>query len=134
MHRNIGYYFSVYSLFQWITNILEHKAEQDNIIYEDPDKSIGFVLVTDLKWDHQLDTLKLLALPFQKIKSLRELNASHLPLLKNIQDAGSAAIKKKFNIPSSQLRIYFHYQPSYYYLHVHFSYLMFDAPGKYNFI
>ena len=118
------------SLFQWITNILEHKAEQESIIYEDPDRDNGFVLVTDFKWDRQMDTLKLLALPFKKIRSLRELNGSHLPLLKNIRDAGTAAISKKFNIPVSQLRIYFHYQPSYYYLHVHFCYLMFEAPGR----
>lgn len=116
---------------EWVTNILEHKAEQDNIIYEDTDKETGFILVTDLKWDKQLDTLKLLALPFKKIRSLRELNASHIPLLKNIRDAGTAAISKKFNIPASQLRIYFHYLPSYYYLHVHFCYLMFEAPGIY---
>ncbi|XP_077263906.1 decapping enzyme, scavenger [Temnothorax americanus] len=116
---------------EWITNILEHKAEQENVIYEDPDKDNGFVLVTDFKWDKQMDTLKLLALPFQKIRSLRELNGSHLPLLKNIRDAGTAAISKKFNIPASQLRMYFHYQPSYYYLHVHFCYLMFEAPGIY---
>lgn len=116
---------------EWITNILEHKAEQESIIYEDSDKDTGFVLVTDFKWDKQLDTLKLLALPFQKIRSMRELNASHLPLLRNIRDAGTKAISKKFNIPASQLRIYFHYQPSYYYLHVHFCYLMFEAPGIY---
>lgn len=116
---------------EWITNILEHKAEQESIIYEDSDKNNGFVLVTDFKWDKQLDSLKLLALPFQKIRSLRELNASHLPLLRNIRDAGTTAISKKFNIPASQLRIYFHYQPSYYYLHVHFCYLMFEAPGIY---
>ncbi|XP_012524764.1 m7GpppX diphosphatase [Monomorium pharaonis] len=116
---------------EWITNILEHKAEQESIIYEDPDKDNGFVLVTDFKWDKQKDTLKLLALPFQKIRSLRELNGSHLPLLKNIRDAGTAAITKKFNISASQLRMYFHYQPSYYYLHIHFCYLMFEAPGIY---
>ncbi|KAL0124849.1 hypothetical protein PUN28_006601 [Cardiocondyla obscurior] len=114
---------------EWITNILEHKAEQENIIYEDLDKNKGFVLVTDLKWDGRIETLKLLALPFLKIRSLRELNGSHLPLLKNIRDAGTEAISKKYNIPPSQLRMYFHYQPSYYYLHVHFCYLKFEAPG-----
>ncbi|XP_032683948.1 m7GpppX diphosphatase [Odontomachus brunneus] len=116
---------------EWITNILEHKAEEENIIYEDTDKENGFVLVPDLIWDKQLNTLKLLALPLKKIKSLRELNGSHLPLLRNIQKAGTEAISKKFNISASQLRIYFHYQPSYYYLHVHFCYLMFEAPGIY---
>lgn len=116
---------------QWIHNILEHKAEQDRIVYEDEDKKNGFVLVHDLKWDGQLNSLKLIALPFQNVRSIRELNESHLPLLRNIRDAGTAAIVNKFNLPASQLRVYFHYQPSYYYLHVHFAYLMFDALGIY---
>ncbi|CAK9825645.1 m7GpppX diphosphatase [Anthophora retusa] len=116
---------------EWIYNILEHKAEQDRIVYEDKDENTGFIMVNDLKWDGQPNTLKLIALPFQKIQSIRELNASHLLLLKNIRDAGTAAIAKKFNVPASQLRIYLHYQPSYYYLHVHFAYLMFDTPGIY---
>lgn len=114
---------------EWIDNILAHKAEQDKIVYEDENKETGFVMVPDLKWDGQLHTLKLLALPFQKVKSMRELNASHLPLLRNIRDAGIKCISEKYNIPASQLRIYLHYQPSYYYLHVHFSYLMFESPG-----
>lgn len=29
----------------------------------------------------------------------------------------------------SQLRIYLHYQPSFYHLHVHFTYLRHEAPG-----
>ncbi|XP_003693320.1 m7GpppX diphosphatase [Apis florea] len=116
---------------EWIYNILEHKAEQDKIVYEDKDEKTGFVIVNDLKWDGQPNTLKLIALPFQKIRSIRELNAFHLPLLKNIREAGTAAIAKKFNISASQLRIYLHYQPSYYYLHVHFAYLMFETPGIY---
>lgn len=29
----------------------------------------------------------------------------------------------------SQLRIYLHYQPSFYHLHVHFTYLKYEAPG-----
>lgn len=111
---------------------MEHKAEQDKIIYEDKDEKTGFIIVNDLKWDGQPNTLKLIALPFQKIRSIRELNAFHLPLLKNIREAGTAVIAKKFNISASQLRIYLHYQPSYYYLHVHFAYLMFETPGKFK--
>ncbi|KAL2734063.1 m7GpppX diphosphatase [Vespula squamosa] len=114
---------------EWIDNILTHKAEQDKIVYEDTNKETGFVMVPDLKWDGKPQTLKLLALPFQKVRCMRELNASHLPLLRNIRDAGTACISEKYNIPASQLRIYLHYQPSYYYLHVHFSYLMFETPG-----
>ena len=41
-----------------------------------------------------------------------------------------AAIKEKYDVPGNQLRIYLHYQPSYYHLHVHFTHLRFDAPGS----
>ncbi len=44
--------------------------------------------------------------------------------------AFQAAIQEKYNIPKSKLRVYFHYQPSYYHLHVHFTHLKFDAPGS----
>lgn len=40
------------------------------------------------------------------------------------------AIGKRFGVPGSQLRIYLHYQPSYYHLHVHFTALGYDAPGS----
>lgn len=39
------------------------------------------------------------------------------------------AIEDKYGLPRSQLRVYFHYQPSFYHLHVHFTYLRHDAPG-----
>jgi hypothetical protein len=39
------------------------------------------------------------------------------------------AIEEKYGIPCSQLWIYIHYQPSFYHLHVHFTYLKYDAPG-----
>ena len=40
------------------------------------------------------------------------------------------AIKEKYDVDRSQLRIYLHYQPSYYHLHVHFTHLRYDAPGS----
>lgn len=39
------------------------------------------------------------------------------------------AIKSKYGVDSSQLRVYFHYQPSFYHLHVHFMHLRHDGPG-----
>ncbi|KAJ8681453.1 hypothetical protein QAD02_017240 [Eretmocerus hayati] len=114
---------------QWIDNIFSHKAEQDKIIYEDEDPETGFIMLPDLKWDGSLATLNILVIARKKIKSLRHLDSSHLALLKNIHQKGTNEIEKRFNLPASQLRIYLHYQPSYYHLHVHFSHLMFDAPG-----
>lgn len=39
------------------------------------------------------------------------------------------AIMEKYGIPAHKLRIYIHYLPSFYHLHVHFTALSFDAPG-----
>ena len=33
-----------------------------------------------------------------------------------------------YDIPSDQLRVYLHYQPSYYHLHVHFTQVSYAAP------
>lgn len=38
---------------QWVHNILEKKAEADRIVYEDPDPTVGFVLLPDFKWNQK---------------------------------------------------------------------------------
>nr|XP_022910498.1 m7GpppX diphosphatase [Onthophagus taurus] len=116
---------------EWVYNILDHKCEADRIIYEDSDPKIGFVLLPDLKWNGTtLDNLYLIAIvKVRGLKSLRDLTEEHLPLLRNVMTNGSKAIEDKYGLPKSQLRIYLHYQPSYYHLHIHFSYLRHEAPG-----
>ncbi|KAL0859801.1 hypothetical protein ABMA27_010145 [Loxostege sticticalis] len=118
---------------QWVYNILEGKSEQDRIVHDNKCEKEGFVLVPDLKWDGLTkETLYLLAIVRQRgIKSLRDLDASHLPLLKRVRDEGKKSILDKYNVPGSQLRIYLHYQPSFYHLHIHFTYLRHEAPGIY---
>ncbi|XP_050549200.1 m7GpppX diphosphatase [Daktulosphaira vitifoliae] len=121
---------------QWVYNCLEYTSEKERIKYDtasenDKDDHInGFLLMPDMKWSGRLDELYLLAIIKRRnIKSLRDLTAEHLPLLKNILNKGLAAIYKLYGIHSSQLRIYIHYQPSFYHFHVHFTYLMHNPPG-----
>nr|XP_046262970.1 m7GpppX diphosphatase [Scatophagus argus] len=116
---------------QWVYNILEKKAEADRIVYEDPDPEVGFVLLPDFKWDQkQVDDLYLIAIVHQRdIRSLRDLTSEHLPLLQNILKKGKEAILKRYNLPASKLRVYLHYQPSYFHLHVHLTKLGYEAPG-----
>lgn len=116
---------------QWVYNILEKKAEAERIVCEDSDPKTGFVLLPDFKWDmKQLDDLYLIAIVHRRdIKSLRDLRSEHVPLLENILKKGQDGIKQRFNFPAHKLRIYLHYQPSYYHLHVHFTSLSHDAPG-----
>jgi m7GpppX diphosphatase len=70
-----------------------------------------------------IETLYLLALPRQMdppLYTIRELNASHLPMLYSIRDNSYATIEKLFGLPRSEIRVFFHYHPTYYHLHVHF--------------
>ncbi|ALC46760.1 CG2091 [Drosophila busckii] len=115
----------------WVYNILEHKQETERIVFEDNNPETGFILLPDLKWDgRNVDNLYLLGIVRQRdIKSLRDLNASHLPLLRNLRQSAKQAINKRYGLNSSQLRMYFHYQPSFYHLHVHINPIRNDAPG-----
>lgn len=116
---------------QWVHNILDKKAETERIVFEDPDPDVGFLLLPDLKWDQkQVDDLYLIAIVNQRdIKSLRDLTSEHLPLLQNIFQKGKEAILQRYSLAASKLRVYLHYQPSYYHLHVHFTKLGYQAPG-----
>lgn len=116
---------------QWVYNILNKKTESERIVFEDADKDTGFILLPDMKWDMKdVESLYLIALPHRLgIKCLRDLGQDDIPLLRNIQKKGTAAILEKYGIGRSKLRIYVHYQPSYYHFHVHFTHISFDAPG-----
>lgn len=116
---------------QWVYNILDKKSEVERIVTEDPDPETGFVMVPDMKWDGQkVEALYLVAIVNDRtLKSLRELRGKHLPLLNNILNKGRSSIKEKYGVNSDKLRVYFHYQPSYYLLHIHFTHIRFDAPG-----
>lgn len=77
-----------------------------------------------------METLYLLAIVHKHdIKSLRDLNHTHLPLLHNLRDRIAVAIEECYCLCASQLRIYFHYQPSFYHLHLHINPVRGDAPG-----
>lgn len=111
---------------QWVYNILDGKSEVDRVILNDPDIHSGFMLVHDLKWSGDPKELNMLAICRRRdIRSLRDLNDSHLILLKNILTKGTKTIKDNYkeifkNNNKAQLRSYIHYQPSFYHFHVHF--------------
>eukprot|EP00798_Chlamydomonas_sp_ICE-L_P020775 gene20775-27599_t len=119
------------SRMQWVYNVLEKKKEVDRLLFEDEDPSVGFMLHPDLKWDQQqMDQLYCLAICHRKdIPCLRELTADHLPLLENIRDKGSKAIRDKFGVAARDLRIWVHYLPSYYHFHVHLAHVKWIGVG-----
>ncbi|WFD22660.1 5'-(N(7)-methyl 5'-triphosphoguanosine)-[mRNA] diphosphatase [Malassezia equina] len=112
----------------WVRNILEGVSEQESILYNDTDPQTGFVLLPDMKWDRRsLSSLYLVAIVRDaSLKTLRDLTKAHIPLLRNIQAAGTKAAHDTFGLPSASadgtampLRCFLHYMPTYFHLHVH---------------
>ena len=57
------------------------------------------------------------------LHTLRDLTAEHLPLLEAINQHGRKAIADKFSLSLQEIRVFIHYQPSFYHLHVHFTHI-----------
>ena len=75
---------------RWIYNILEGKAEMERRVFTNEQ----FVLNTNWEFNEgEIETLYCLAMPMQRdLYSIRDLNASHLPMLKSIRDESLKAI------------------------------------------
>ena len=101
----------------WINNIVNGISENESIIYNDND----FILMPDLKWDNKTidDLYYLVIFKDKQLKSIRDLNLLHVTLLQKTKDISIKKIKELHNIDSDQLRLYFHYYPSFWQLHLH---------------
>ncbi|KAL8712925.1 MAG: hypothetical protein Q9220_002783 [cf. Caloplaca sp. 1 TL-2023] len=122
----------------WVFNILEGKKEQKDIIYRDlggresDDKDEAFVLTPDLNWDREtMTSLHLLALVERRdIWSLRDLQKRHVEWLKHMKRKMIKATVAKFpDIEADQLKLYMHYQPTFYHLHIHVVHVMLEPTG-----
>ena len=102
---------------RWIFDILDGKAEQERIIFRDDDKETGFILLPDIPSRPGY----LVIVNRKDIKSLRDLNQSHLPLLNKIQEIAPQIIADLLSIKRSQIYSYIHYYPAFYHLHIHIS-------------
>lgn len=49
----------------------------------------------------------------RKLKSLRDLRPAHLPLLTRIRKQAEEATCAKYGVRKGELRMFFHYQPTY---------------------
>lgn len=113
---------------QWVRNILDGTSEADRVIYRQEKE---FVILPDMKWDGSPESLYWVAIADREdILSLRSLTQEHLGLLKAIRAAACRLAQERYGMTQEQLRLFVHYQPSYYHFHVHITALSFvDAPG-----
>lgn len=95
---------------QWVVNILEHRAEEESILYEDQDQGTGFVVIPNMNWDKKtMVQLYLLAIVRRRdIASLRDLNPSHISFLKTIREKIFETAKTLYGIEREDIRLFIH--------------------------
>lgn len=62
-----------------------------------------------------------------KLQSLRDLTGEHLPLLKRVQESINQVLIDNFGIKYENVRVYFHYPPTFYRLHIHIMHLALES-------
>ena len=106
----------------WIGNVLDLTKEKERVLYNDTTPATGFLLNVDTKWkshptcvedaearrawkNHEsVADLYCLAICHRPdIRSLRDLDASHLPLLRNILTQGTRTLADVYGVQPHQL-------------------------------
>lgn len=106
---------------QWVYNLLDHVSEAEDIFVEDPDPRFGVTLVPDLKVKNIAAEAFYFSVVFRRrdIKSLRDLRAEHIPMLKRVNELVTQSISSKLCVDPRSVQLFFHYLPSFYHLHLH---------------
>jgi m7GpppX diphosphatase len=113
---------------EWIYNIIDHKAEQESIIFEDD----NIIIIPDYKWDKNIRGLHILGIYKDKsLRSIRDLDNSHCKMLQESIKTGCEIISKYYNFKIDNILTFFHYHPSTWQLHVHFM-NMYDKKTRSN--
>lgn len=100
----------------WMATLLDGSNTQVERIHNDN----IFILIPDVKWNlTDIDSIYCLAIVREKIPSIRELNASHIPMLEHIYETTIVAMKRRYKVDESKLKFFFHYHPTYWHLHIH---------------
>jgi m7GpppX diphosphatase len=104
---------------KWIYDIIDGISEQESILY----RNENLLIIPSYEWINYENTinLHLLGIPTNTtLRTLRDLRQKDIKILEEIQSIGLDIIKTKFNIPENQIKVFLHYHPTTFHLHVHF--------------
>ena len=100
---------------KWIHELVTNYSEESIVLFRNWD----MVLCKDIVWrDNGVNQFYLLGIPTKKIKTIRDLTANDIGLLKELK-AKAFEIAHQYGISKNKLYMFFHYHPSYYQLHLH---------------
>lgn len=117
----------------WVWNIIAGKTEVEDVIFRTPkgrDGDEGFLLLPDLNWDRKtMESLHLLGLVERMdIWSLRDLRKKHVRWLRDMKSKLlDSTIKTYPQLEEDMLKLYVHYQPTYYHFHIHIVHVALEA-------
>ena len=104
-------------LYNRVEEIISGRSEAEKVLFRSPPEAdpFGFLILPDMKWDlTTVASLYLVALTLlPNITNLRDLNRSHLPLLRAIRREATNVAKNRWGLERTELRLFIHYQPSY---------------------
>ena len=103
---------------RWIYNIIDGLEEQESILFKD---NICIIIPSYTWINKNIQQLHILCLPLDKtLRCLRSLEGKHIELLKYMKNKTIKIIGEIYDIDETQLKIFLHYEPSTYHLHIHF--------------
>ena len=103
---------------RWIYNIIDCIAEQDKILYRDE----TIIVIPTYTWDSiNIDKLHILCLPTDKsLRTIRDLSFENVTLMEHMKKVTLREIEERYGLKEENLKMFFHYDPSTYHLHIHF--------------
>ncbi|KAF2129517.1 scavenger mRNA decapping enzyme [Dothidotthia symphoricarpi CBS 119687] len=113
----------------WVFNIIEGRAEQEDVIYRETGDE-GFLLAPDLNWDRKtMGSLHLLGIVERRdIWSVRDLRKGMVSWVEHMREKMlDTTVKLYPEIERDQLKLYVHYQPTYYHFHIHIVHVSLEA-------
>lgn len=104
---------------EWIYNMLNGEYNSEILLFSN-DK---FIIIKPKEWNNDnIDDFHVVSfVKNTNIKSIRDLTSNDIPLLEHIKNITLRFIQIKYGIKSDKLRMYFHYHPSTWVLHIHFN-------------
>jgi m7GpppX diphosphatase len=103
---------------QWIYNIINGVAEKETILYRDD----IVIVIPAYTWDStEIEKIHILCLPTDtSIRTIRDLTLENVQLLEHMKNATLQKIEEIYGLTEENLKMFFHYDPSTYHLHIHF--------------